>query len=225
MMQFEIITLFPSIFDSFLQESLMQKAIQKGLLEVRTYNLRNHGLGNRQQVDDAPYGGGAGMVLMVEPIYEALKTRREFYQKQGQKLHVVMLTPQGTRYTQQKAQELTTYSAIALLCGRYEGFDERVRTYVDEEISGGNFICLGGETIAMTIIESVARLLPGFLGNSESLEQESFTNQLLEYPQYTRPQEFRGLGTPDVLLSGNHAEIARWRHEQSVARTELQQKT
>ncbi len=225
MMQFEVITLFPNILDSFLQEGLMYKAIQKGVLSVKTYNLRNHGIGERRQVDDAPYGGGAGMLLRVEPIYEALKDRRASYRNQGQNLHVVMLTPQGTRYNQQKAKELATHSAVALLCGRYEGFDERVRTYVDEEISGGDFVCLGGETVAMTIIESVARLLPDFLGNAHSLEQESFADHLLEYPQYTRPQEFKGLGTPNVLLSGNHAEIARWRHEQSVVRTKLRQKT
>ena len=223
-MHFEVMTLFPAIFSSFLQESLMQKAIAKGILGISTYNFREHGIGKRQQVDDAPYGGGAGMVLMVEPIYQAIQSRRKFYQAQGQQLHVLMITPQGQTYNQDKAKELANYSTIALLCGRYEGFDERVCNYVDEEISGGDFICLGGEAIAMMMIESIARLLPGFLGNSQSLEQESFNNELLEYPQYTRPKEFKGLQTPDILLSGNHAEIAKWRHEQSVTRTQLRQK-
>ena len=220
MLRFEILTLFPEIFSSFLDESLIKRAIEKGLLSVSLVNFRKHGLGKNLQVDDSPYGGGPGMILRIEPVARTLEEQKKFYHSQGRETHTILVSPQGQPFTQKKAKELSqNNSVLTLVCGRYEGFDERIRSLVDEEISGGDFICLGGEVITMAIIESVSRLLPGFLGNQESSEQESFSQSLLEYPQYTRPASYAGMDVPEELLSGNHKKIAQWRQQHALSRT------
>ena len=220
MLRFEVLTLFPEIFSSFLDESLIKRAIEKGLLSVSLVNFRKHGLGKNLQVDDSPYGGGPGMILRIEPVARTLEEQKKFYHSQGRETHTILVSPQGQPFTQKKAKELSqNNSVLTLVCGRYEGFDERIRSLVDEEISGGDFICMGGEVISMAIIESVSRLLPGFLGNQESSEQESFSQSLLEYPQYTRPASYAGMDVPEELLSGNHKKIAQWRQQHALSRT------
>lgn len=220
MLRFDVLTLFPEMFTSFLGEGLIKRALQQSLLDVSLYNYRQHGLGKHHHVDDTPYGGGPGMVLRVEPIFEALRVRETHYQEHNLQTHKILLTPQGQPLNQEKARILSqSDKVILLLCGRYEGFDERIRSRMDEEISGGDFICLGGEVIAMLMIEAISRLRPGVLGNQQSSEEESFAQGLLEYPQYTRPAEFENLTVPEVLLSGNHQEIATWRKEQALQRT------
>ena len=222
-MQFEILTLFPEIFSSFLGESLIKRAIQAKQIQVNLYNFRQHGLGKHQQVDDAPYGGGPGMVLRVEPIYHALVTRDTYYRQQQLKTHKILLTPQGLPFTQEKAVELSqTSQVLVFICGRYEGFDERVRLYVDEEISGGDFVCLGGEVVAMLMMEVISRLIPGVLGNQASSQTESFARGTLEYPPYPRPPVFEKAAVPDVLVSGNHQHIEAWRHAEAITRTKKQ---
>ena len=219
-MRFGVLTLFPEIFSSFLRESLINRAIQAGRIQVDLYNYRQHGIGKHQKVDDAPYGGGAGMLLRVEPIYHALAARDSYYKKQQLQTYKILLTPQGTVFDQEKARELSTVDKVLLLvCGRYEGFDERIKRYADEEISGGDFISLGGEVIAMLMIEVISRLVPDVLGNFESSQDESFARGLLEYPQYTRPILFDGERVPEVLVSGNHQQIEYWRKEQAYMRT------
>ncbi len=219
-MQFEILTLFPEMFSSFLEESLIRQAIEKQLIHINLYNFRQHGLGKHKQVDGAPYGGGPGMVLKVEPVYNALQNRKAAYQAQNQEIHTILLTPQGVPFSQKKAWELHQLEApLVMICGRYEGFDERIRSYADEEISGGDFVCLGGEVVAMMMIEVISRLIPGVLGNQLSSEEESFSTSMLEYPQYTRPMTFDNNTVPEVLLSGHHQKIAEWRKEQALKRT------
>ena len=220
MLRFDVLTLFPEIFSSFLEESLIKLAIANGLIGVSLINFRKNGLGKHFQVDDSPYGGGPGMVLRIEPVFHTLEEQKIFHQNQGRDTHTILLSPQGKTFTQKKAKELSQKSSVlTLVCGRYEGFDERIRSLVDEEISGGDFVCMGGEVISMAIIESVSRLLPGFLGNQQSIVQESFSRSLLEYPQYTRPASFAGMNVPEDLLSGNHKKIAQWRHQQALIRT------
>lgn len=220
MLHFEVLTLFPEIFSSFLGESLINKAIEQRHLQVDMVNFRSHGLGKHLQVDDTPYGGGPGMVLRVEPIAQTLAEQKKIHHDAGRKTHTVLVTPQGQPFTQTKAKKLSQREAVlTLICGRYEGFDERIRSLVDEEISGGDFICLGGEVVAMTMIETVSRLVPNILGNQESAEQESFSQSLLEYPQYTRPASYGGMDVPEELISGNHEKIAEWREEQALLRT------
>ena len=222
MLRFEVLTLFPEIFSSFLDESLIKRAIEKGLLSVSLVNFRKHGLGKHHQVDDSPYGGGPGMILRIEPVALTLEEQKKNYQSQGHETHTILVSPQGQPFTQKKAKELSqNNSVLTLVCGRYEGFDERIRSLVDEEISGGDFVCMGGEVITMAIIESVSRLLPGFLGNQESTEQESFSQSLLEYPQYTRPVSYAGMDVPTDLLSGNHKIITEWRQQQALSRTKI----
>ena len=218
---FDIITLFPDLFSSFLNESLIGKGILEGELEIKLTDLREFGIGKYRQVDDEPYGGGPGMLFRPEPIVRAIETRKLFYESQGRQVHSVLLTPQGKPFKQKKAEALSTCNKCLLfVCGRYEGFDERIRNYVDEEISGGDFICLGGEVIAMVLIEAISRLKENILGNQNSAERETFTqNGLLEYPQYTRPLAFRGQHVPEVLLSGHHARILKWRSQQARLRT------
>lgn len=219
-MQFEVLTLFPEIFSSFLGESLISKAIGKKLIHVNLYNFRQHGLGKHLKVDDAPYGGGPGMVLRPEPICNSLTARTDYYQEKNLDVHKILITPQGVPFNQAKAKELSQSDKVLfLICGRYEGFDERIRSYVNEEISGGDFICLGGEVISMMMIEVISRLIPGVLGNQTSSHEESFTGGRLEYPQYTRPNIFENATVPEVLLSGNHQQIATWREEQVLSRT------
>jgi tRNA (guanine37-N1)-methyltransferase len=218
----EVLTLFPELFGPFLKEGLIGRAMQNGLLAVETLNFRGHGLGRHRQVDDVPYGGGAGMVLRPEPLFAAVRERREANRARGKDTWVVLLTPQGRPFRQADAAALARRKeTLVFVCGRYEGFDERARTLADDELSLGDFVTLGGEAPAMAMIEAVSRLVPGVLGNPESCAEESFAGGRLEYPQYTRPPEFEGLKVPDVLLSGNHGEIARWRKEQARERTAL----
>ena len=220
MLRFEVLTLFPEIFSSFLDESLIKRAIEKGLLSVSLVNFRKHGLGKHRQVDDSPYGGGPGMILRIEPVALTLEEQKTFHKSQGREIHTILVSPQGQPFNQKKAKELSqNNSVLTLVCGRYEGFDERIRSIVDEEISGGDFVCMGGEVISMAIIESVSRLRPGFLGNQESSKNESFSQSMLEYPQYTRPASYAGMDVPKELLSGNHEKIAAWRQKQALSRT------
>ena len=220
MFRFDVLTLFPEIFSGFLTESLIGRAIEGNLLEVELINFREYGLGRHKQVDDEPYGGGPGMVLRVEPIARALEVRREHHKSRNTEARTVLLSPQGTPFVQETARGWSRCDeALILICGRYEGFDERIRSLVDEEISGGDFVCLGGEVVAMTVIETVSRLIPGMLGNPNSPGRESFSGTLLEYPQYTRPVEFQGMKVPEALLSGNHGQIEEWRQTQALQRT------
>jgi tRNA (guanine37-N1)-methyltransferase len=213
-MRFEVVTLFPELFDSFLAKGLVAKAHVNGTIEVVRTNPRDFATNKHKSVDDAPYGGGSGMVMLPGPIMEALESRET-----AGRLHRILLTPQGQPFTQATARRLAALPAIALICGRYEGVDERVREAVDEQISLGDFVMTGGEVAAMAVIEATARLLPGVLGNLESTQDESHADGLLEYPQYTRPPEFRGATVPEVLLSGDHAGVARWRRKQALLRT------
>jgi tRNA (guanine37-N1)-methyltransferase len=213
-MRFEVITLFPELFGSFLDKGLVAKAHEQGTIRVTCTNPREFARNKHKSTDDAPYGGGSGMVMMPGPIMEAIESREA-----DGRLHRILLTPQGKPFDQATARRLAEKPAIALICGRYEGVDERVRTAMDEEISLGDFVMTGGEVAAMAVIEATARLLPGVLGNMESTHEESHADGLLEYPQYTRPPEFRGESVPEVLLSGDHAAIARWRRKQALART------
>ena len=213
-MRFEVITIFPELFESFLAKGLVAKAHANRTIEIVRTNPRDFTTNKHRSVDDAPYGGGSGMVMAPGPILEALESR----EGEG-RLHRVLLTPQGQPFTQAIARRLAEKPAIALVCGRYEGVDERVRTAVDEQISLGDFVLTGGEVAAMAVIEAIARLLPGVLGNLESIHEESHAQGLLEYPQYTRPPEFRGEHAPEVLLSGDHAAVARWRRKEALRRT------
>jgi tRNA (guanine37-N1)-methyltransferase len=220
-MRVDVVTLFPEMFAGFLATSFVGRAIEGNKLAVRLRSPRDFGLGKHRSVDDTPYGGGSGMVMRVDVLVATIESL-DADAPDGKKAHRVLLTPQGAPLVQSKVRELSGRDAVMLVCGRYEGFDERVRAYVGEELSLGDFVMTGGEVAAMAVIEACARLLPGVLGNEASTVEESHspsTGGLLEYPQYTRPAEFRGAHVPEVLAGGNHAEIARWRHEQSVART------
>lgn len=217
-MRFDILTLFPDIFHGYLGQSLLEKAIAKGLIDVRLWNFRDWTTDKHQSVDDTPYGGGPGMLIMCQPVYACVEHVQQQGEQPGQ---LVMLTPQGRRLDQKLIEELAGYQRLLLLCGRYEGFDERIAEGLKPlEVSAGDFVCNGGEVPAMLVIDAVMRLIPGVLGDETSSRYDSFAESgLLEYPQYTRPREFRGLTVPDVLLSGNHQEIAAWRAQQSEART------
>ncbi len=214
---FEVLTLFPNLFKGFLDEGLLGKAVEKGLIEVNLHNFRKHGIGPHLKVDDEPYGGGPGMLLRVEPVVAAIEERKQHFTEQGLQNHVILLSPEGHKFDQEKADELARAGRVlTLVCGRYEGFDRRIYHWADEIISGGDFVSLGGETIAMTIIEATSRLIDGVIGNKTSLQEESCSGTLLaEYPQYTRPPSFRGQSVPEVLLSGNHQLIKEWRTTQS----------
>jgi tRNA (guanine37-N1)-methyltransferase len=218
--RFDLVTLFPDLFDGFMATSFVARAIEAGRLSVRRRSPRDFGLGKHRSVDDTPYGGGSGMVMRVDVLVAAMESLDA--DAPGALAHRVLLTPQGRALDQRQVQELAARDAVMLICGRYEGFDDRVRGQVHEEISLGDFVMTGGEVAAMAIIEACARLLPGVLGNEASAVDESHspsTGGLLEYPQYTRPVEFRGARVPEILQGGNHAEIAKWRREQSMART------
>jgi tRNA (guanine37-N1)-methyltransferase len=213
----DVVTLFPELFESFAKVSFVGRAQEQGALALGLQNLRDFGQGKHRNVDDTPYGGGSGMVMRVDVLVACLEALDE---KNGAPAHRVLLTPQGAPYSQKKALELSQKQRIALVCGRYEGFDERVRAFVQDEVSLGDFVMTGGEVAAMAIVESVARLLPGVLGNAESLAEESHGGEgLLEYPQYTRPVEFRGVSVPDVLREGHHEKIAEWRQAEREKRT------
>ncbi len=214
-MKIDILTIFPQMFDSPFADSIIKRARQKGIVEIETHDIREHSKDKHRSVDDSPYGGGAGMVMMAEPLVEAVEgISRE---KNSQR---ILLAPQGEPFTQKIARELSRLDQIILICGRYEGIDQRaIDLVVDREISIGDYVLSGGEIPAMVIADSVIRLLPGALGNEASAELESFESGLLEHPHYTRPEVFRGVAVPKVLLSGNHADIERWRHEESLRRT------
>lgn len=212
----EILTLFPRMVAAPLEESILGKAREKGLLRVQVTDIREFAGGKHRVTDDVPYGGGAGMVMKPEPLVAAIEAART----RAPSARVVLMSPQGARFDQAKAVEFSRHDSLVLVCGRYEGVDERVLGWVDEELSLGDFVLTGGEVAALAVVDAVARLLPGVLGNELSAQSESFTGEgLLEGPQYTRPPEFRGLKVPDVLLSGDHARIARWRKEQALSRT------
>jgi tRNA (guanine37-N1)-methyltransferase len=221
MKRFDILTLFPALFEPFTAEGLLGKAIKGGLVEINVVDFRRYGLGRHHQVDDVPYGGGAGMVLRPEPLFAAVRERKALHEAEGRRIRTVLVTPQGRPFRQADAVAFAAREEVLVfLCGRYEGFDERIRTgLADEEVSLGDFVCLGGEVPAMAMVEAAVRLLPGVLGNPESSAEESFSHGLLEYPHYTRPPDFEGMRVPDVLLSGHHAEIARWREAQARQRT------
>jgi len=215
-MRFDVLTLFPGMFSSPLRESIVGKAVEKGLIQIRTINIRDFALDKHQVVDDTPYGGGQGMVMKVEPIARAI----EWVKSQDPSAWTVYLTPEGKPLNQELAISLSSRSHLILLCGRYEGVDERTRElFVDEEISIGDYVLTGGELAAMVLIDAIARLLPGVLGSNRSAEDDSFFNSLLEYPQYTRPFDFRGNLVPEVLLSGNHSAISLWRRKEALRRT------
>jgi tRNA (guanine37-N1)-methyltransferase len=217
----DFVTLFPEMFGGFLATSFVGRAIEGGQMSVRLRSPRDFGLGKHRSVDDTPYGGGSGMVMRVDVMVAAMESL-DADAPEGVRARRVLLTPQGRVLDQAKVQELAERDAVMLVCGRYEGFDERIRSYVDEEISLGDFVMTGGEVAAMAIVDACSRLLPGVIGNEASTIDESHspdTGGLLEYPHYTRPAEFRGARVPEVLAGGNHAEIARWRREQAIART------
>jgi tRNA (guanine37-N1)-methyltransferase len=218
-MRFDVLTLFPEMFPGYLGQSLLKLAIDRGLVDVRLHNIRHWADDRHKSVDDRPYGGGPGMVLMVKPVVECVEAVRAEAAEPG---YLVMLSPQGRRLDQRLVEQLAEQRRLLLLCGRYEGFDERVKTLLEpDEISIGDFVLNGGEVAAMVVIDAVLRLVPGVLGDERSNKQDSFSGEerLLEGAQFTRPREFRGLTVPEVLLSGNHQEIARWRREQSLQRT------
>jgi len=214
-MKIAIVTLFPNMFEPILGSSMMWKAQKEDFVEFEVVDLRKYGLGPRNQVDDTPYGGGAGMVLKPEPVYEAVDALKS----KMPNAKVIMTTPRGVAFNQTSAKKLSKLDNIIILCGHYEGFDERIMELVDAEISVGDYVLTGGELPAMTITDAIVRLIPGVLGGSQSQHDESFSQGLLEYPQYTRPEEYRGIKVPEVLLSGNHSKIHIWRKSEAVKKT------
>jgi tRNA (guanine37-N1)-methyltransferase len=211
----DILTIFPELIERFAGESLLGRARSAGLLDLRTHDVRAFTTDVHRSVDDAPFGGGAGMVMKPEPIFATVEVQQPARP-------IILMSPAGRRFDQRRAQELSSLEGFSLLCGRYEGIDERVREHlVDEELSIGDYVLGGGEVAAMVVIEAVGRLLPGMMGNDASAEEESFRDGLLEYPQYTRPATFRSWEVPGVLRSGDHARVARWRRAQSLRRTEV----
>ncbi len=218
-MQFEVFTLLPEVFPPYLDSSILQRARQRGLIDVRVHNIRDYTHDKHHTTDDIPYGGGGGMVMKPEPLFEAVESIL------GPRLRksdtpIILLTPQGRVFDQTIAQELSGHEKIALICGRYEGVDERIRKHlVTDEISIGDYVLTGGELPALILIDAVSRLIPGVLGDPDGAADDSHASGLLEYPHYTRPPEFRGESVPEVLLSGDHAKIAKWRREQSLLRT------
>lgn len=219
-MRIELLTLFPDMFRGPFDESMVRRAIDKNLVSVRFWNFRDFAVDRHRTVDDSPYGGGAGMLLKPEPIFACVDAVFAGEARSGSD-RVILLTPQGERLNHRTVERLSEYERLVLICGRYEGFDERIRSgLVDEEVSIGDYVLAGGELPAMVLVDAVVRQIKGVLGSENSLEEESFSMGRLEYPQYTRPAEFRGMAVPEVLLSGNHAEIARWRGEEAQRRTE-----
>ena len=211
-MKIDILTLFPNMYDGFLNESIIKRAIENNFVTINIHNIRDYSLDKNKKVDDYSIGGGAGMVLMIEPIYnalEALKTKDSI---------IIMMTPQGEVYNQKKAYELSSKKHIILLCGHYEGFDERIRSLVDMELSIGDYILTGGELSSMVVADSIIRLIDGVI-EKESHINDSFNNNLLDYPVYTHPADFRGMKVPEVLLSGHHENILKWRYNEQIKRT------
>ena len=217
-MRFDVLTLFPQIFDSYLGQSILKLAIQRDLVSVHTHDFRDFAKGKHNQVDDKPFGGGPGMLLMCEPIFDCVESVQASADSPGR---LIMMTPQGRKLDQRLVEELAQEERLVIMCGRYEGFDDRILQGLQPtEVSAGDFICNGGEVPAMLLIDTVIRLIPEVLGDETSSKYDSFNESgLLEYPQYTRPREFRGMKVPDILLSGNHEAIAEWRHQQSLKRT------
>jgi tRNA (guanine37-N1)-methyltransferase len=215
--EMDVVTLFPAFFKSPLRESILRRAQQKGYIKIRIHNLRDYTSDRHKTADDKPFGGGAGMLMKPEPIFECVETiQRSIEGKVGHKGWVILLDPQGKPFTQERAKKLSRKKRLILIAGHYEGVDHRVRDYlVDEEISIGDFITMGGEAPALCLMEAVIRLLPGVLGNRDSLKHESFQAGRLEYPQYTRPRQFRDWKVPDILVSGHHREVEKWREEAS----------
>ena len=213
-MEIDILTLFPAMFRGPFEESIIKRAVEQDYLSLRIHNFRDFAPGKHHHVDDYSYGGGEGMVLKCEPVFNAVEALKQPDQK------LIFLTPQGRRFNHELAKELAAEPKLMLFCGHYEGFDERIREKLaDDEISIGDYVLTGGELAAMVIVDAVSRFLPGVLGNETAAHEDSFSNGLLEYPHYTRPAEFRGMNVPEVLRNGNHKEIIRWREEQSLLRT------
>lgn len=215
-MKIDILTLFPEMFEGVLGSSILKKAEEKGIVHYHLVNFREYSDNKHKTVDDYPYGGGAGMVLKPQPVFDAIEDRLEGSEK---KPRIILLCPQGETYTQQKAEAFAEEEHLIFICGHYEGYDERIRTLVTDEISIGDYVLTGGELGAMVMIDSIVRLLPGVLGNETSPVTDSFSTGLLEHPHYTRPADFRGMKVPDVLLSGNHRLIEEWREKESLYRT------
>jgi tRNA (guanine37-N1)-methyltransferase len=217
-MRIDILTLFPNMFSGPFDESIVKRAIDNNIVSIVIHNLRDWGLGKHKTVDDYPFGGGSGMVMKPEPLFEAIEAIKA--QDSDSPAPVILLTPQGRVFNQKIAAELANFTRLIFICGHYEGVDERVREHLaTDELSIGDYVLTGGELAAMLVIDAVTRQLPGVLGSEESAGDESHTTGLLEYPQYTRPQAYRNWEVPQVLISGNHAQIARWRREQSILRT------
>jgi tRNA (guanine37-N1)-methyltransferase len=221
-MQFEVFTLLPDVFPPYLESSILQRARQRGLIDVRIHNIRDYTHDRHHTTDDTPYGGGGGMVMKPEPVFEAVESVLGTSSSPGQlaPVPIILLTPQGRVFTQRVAEELSHHERIGLLCGRYEGVDERIREHlVTDEISVGDYVLTGGELPALLVIDAVSRLIPGVLGDPTGAQDDSHSMGLLEYPHYTKPTEFRGWKVPDILLSGDHGKIEKWRREQALLRT------
>jgi tRNA (guanine37-N1)-methyltransferase len=224
-MQFEVFTILPEVFPAYLETSIIKRARERGLINVQVHNIRDYTHDKHHMTDDTPYGGGGGMVMKPEPVFEAIESVLGLNSNQtppvaDSKIPIILLTPQGRVFNQSIAQELSQHSHIALLCGRYEGIDERIREHlVTDEISIGDYVLTGGELPALILIDAIARLLPDVLGDPTGAQDDSHAMGLLEYPHYTRPPEFRSWRAPDILLSGDHAKIEKWRREQSLLRT------
>ncbi len=219
-MRIDILTLFPEMFESVLSCSMLGRARENGLLDFRLHNIRDYTDNKHRKTDDYPFGGGAGMVMMAQPIYDCMDAVTE-----GSRVHRILLTPRGRLLTPERAQQLSKLDRIVLLCGHYEGVDERVGAIIDEELSIGDYVLTGGELPAMVLVDCVARFVPGVLGSEESASDESHADGLLEYPQYTRPASFRGMDVPEILLNGHHANIEKWRREQALLKTKQMRPT
>ena len=215
-MKIDVLTLFPGMFKGALSESIIKLAQKKGKVKIKVHNLRKWTSDRHRTADDKPFGGGPGMVMKIEPVYKALQS---LIKNKSKGMNIILLTPQGRRLDQKVVRELSKCKHLVLICGHYEGVDERVRKLVTDEISVGDYILTGGEIPAMAVMDSVIRLIPGVLGEDESTREESFENNLLEYPQYTRPREFKGMAVPDALLSGDHKMIDEWRRKEAVKKT------
>ena len=215
MIRFDILTLFPDMFQSPFASSVLKRAIDRGLIEVNIYNIRDFTTDKHHVVDDSPYGGGSGMVMMAGPIVEGI----EGIKSTSGSPRVILMTPQGATFNHGEAKRLSQCGHLLFVCGRYEGVDDRVRGYIDEEISIGDYILMGGELAVMVVIDAISRFVPGVLGSGASVLEESFADALLEYPQYTRPRVFRGQGVPEVLVSGDHRQITLWRRKEALRRT------
>ncbi len=219
-MRIDILTLFPEMSNGVFGTSMLGRAQANGLLDIRTHNIRDYADNKHRKTDDYPFGGGAGMVMMPQPIFDCMEAVLS-----GEPAHRILLTPRGNLLTPKRARELAAFDRLILLCGHYEGVDERVNTIIDEELSIGDYVLTGGELPAMVLVDCVARFVPGVLGSEQSAEDESHSDGLLEYPQYTRPANFRGMEVPEILQNGHHANIQKWRHEQALLKTKQMRPT